>query len=104
MTPRRRPVSLAAARAPRTSVRPGGDRAVSRPWIAEALASDLVERVTVIEIEPAVIAWSRAYLAARSGGALEDPRVEVVCADLVDWLGSTEERYEAARAGHRSAE
>jgi spermidine synthase len=63
--------------------------------LAEALASDLVERITVVEIEPAVIAWNRTYLAACSGGAMEDPRVEVVCADLADWLGSTAERFEA---------
>jgi spermidine synthase len=63
--------------------------------LAEALACDLVERVTVVEIEPAVIRWNRTHLAAVSGGALEDPRVEVVCADLLDWLRSTGRRFEA---------
>jgi len=63
--------------------------------LAEALASDLVERVTVVEIEPAVVEWNRTYLAAWSGGALADPRVEVVCADLRDWLASTGQRFQA---------
>ena len=54
--------------------------------LAEALRSELVERVTVVEIEPAVIEWNETHLAARSGHALADPRVEVVCADLVAWL------------------
>jgi spermidine synthase len=63
--------------------------------LAEALASDLVERVTVVEIEPAVIEWNRTHLAAVSGGALEDPRVEVVGADLLGWLGSTGRRFQA---------
>ncbi len=49
----------------------------------------------LVEIEPAVIEWNRTHLAARSGAVLEDPRVEVVCADLVGWLGSTAERFAA---------
>lgn len=63
--------------------------------LAEAVASELVERVTVVEIEPAVIEWNQTHLAARSGGALADPRVEVVCADLVAWLGSTDRSFDA---------
>jgi spermidine synthase len=63
--------------------------------LAEALSCDLVERVTVVEIEPAVIEWNRTYLAVRSGGVLADPRVEVVCAELVDWLGSCGQRFQA---------
>jgi spermidine synthase len=63
--------------------------------LAEALASELVERVTVVEIEPAVVGWNRTHLAARSGNPLGDPRVEVVVADLVEWLRSTGERFGA---------
>lgn len=63
--------------------------------LAEALACDLVERVTVVEIEPAVIRWNRTHLAAVSGGALDDPRVEVVSADLLEWLRSTRRRFQA---------
>lgn len=62
--------------------------------LAEAVASDRVERVTVVEIEPAVVEWNRTYLAAWSGGAMADPRVEVVSADLVEWLGSTARRFD----------
>lgn len=63
--------------------------------LAEALRSRAVQRVTVVEIEPAVIAWNRGPLASVSGGALEDPRVEVVVADLVDWLARTDRRFDA---------
>jgi len=63
--------------------------------LAEALVSHLVQQVLLVEIEPAVIEWNRTHLAARSGAVLEDPRVEVVCADLVGWLGSTAERFAA---------
>jgi spermidine synthase len=63
--------------------------------LAEALRSALVERVTLVEIEPAVVAWNRSHLAAVSGGALADPRVELVGADLVDWLARTERAFDA---------
>ena len=63
--------------------------------LAEALASELVERVTVVEIEPAVVEWNRTHLAARTGDRLGDPRVEVVVADLVEWLGAGRERFGA---------
>jgi spermidine synthase len=62
--------------------------------LVEALRSDLLERVTVVEIEPAVIEWNRTYLASRSGDALADPRVEVVCEDLVAWLGRAGESFD----------
>ena len=55
--------------------------------LREALRSALVERVTVVELEPAVIAWQRTWLRAHAGDALADPRVEVVCDDLVEWAG-----------------
>ncbi|MFI0352029.1 spermidine synthase [Actinomadura sp. 9N407] len=67
--------------------------------LAEALRLPAVSRVTVVEREPAVIAWHRpgGPLAARSAGALDDPRVRVHRADLVDWLAA------AAPGGHDAA-
>jgi spermidine synthase len=62
--------------------------------LVEALRSDLLERVTVVEIEPAVIEWNRTYLASHSRNALADPRVEVVCEDLVAWLGRAGESFD----------
>jgi len=85
-------VALAGVRAPARLLLGGLGVGFS---LAEALACDLVERVTVVEIEAAVIRWNRTYLAAHAGRALEDPRVEVVCADLRDWLGSAGQRFEA---------
>jgi spermidine synthase len=63
--------------------------------LAEALRSDAVGHVTVVEIEPAVIAWNRGPLASVSGRALADPRVAVVGADLVDWLALTHGQFDA---------
>lgn len=63
--------------------------------LAEAVAHDNVPRVTVVEIEPAVIAWQRAHLSAYSRNAADDPRVAIVCADLVRWLDEPGPAYHA---------
>ena len=63
--------------------------------LAEALRSQLVERVTVVEIEPNIIAWGRTHLAAFSGGALDDPRVSVVNEDLLAFLERSAETFDA---------
>lgn len=51
--------------------------------------------VTVVEIEPTVIEWHRTHLRPFSAAALDDPRVRVECADLLGWLHTTGERYDA---------
>ncbi|WUI03370.1 spermidine synthase [Spirillospora sp. NBC_00431] len=54
--------------------------------LAEALAHPRVTHVTVVEREPAVIAWHRTHLRPWSRDALDDPRVTVENADLLDVL------------------
>ncbi len=71
----------------------GGDLVLRRS-LAEAVRSPGVT-VTVVELEPAVIGWHRTHLRPYSAGALDDPRVAVTCADLLDWLPATRERYDA---------
>jgi len=52
--------------------------------------------VVVVEREPAVIAWNRSGpLRTVHGDALADPRVTVVEADLLAWLASTSDRFDA---------
>ncbi len=63
--------------------------------LAEALRPDLVERATVVEIEPQIIAWNRTWLASCSGGALTDLRVEVVNDDFIAFLERDGEPYDA---------
>jgi spermidine synthase len=63
--------------------------------LAEALRSDRLKRVTVVEIEPKIIEWSRTHLASFSGDALSDPRLEIVNEDLATWLGRNEEPFDA---------
>ena len=63
--------------------------------LAEALRSDLLEHVTVVEIEPKIVEWSRSWLAPCSGDALSDPRVEVITEDVVSWLDREREKFDA---------
>ncbi|WP_329052266.1 spermidine synthase [Amycolatopsis sp. NBC_01488] len=52
--------------------------------------------VVVVEREPAVIVWNRSGpLRTVHGDALADPRVRVVPADLVSWLETTSDRFDA---------
>ena len=52
--------------------------------LAEAAAHPAVAHVTVVEREPAVIGWHAGPLRPWSRGALDDPRVTVRRADLLD--------------------
>jgi spermidine synthase len=63
--------------------------------LMEALRHPLVRQVTVVELEPTVVAWHATYLAAVSQHALDDPRVTVVCADFLDWLRHGTDQFDA---------
>lgn len=60
----------------------------------EAVAEPIVNRVVVVEREPVLLSWHETHLATRSGAAMADPRVTVVCADVVEWLGICGERFD----------
>jgi spermidine synthase len=59
--------------------------------LAEALVLDAA-RVTVVEIEPAVLRWNREHLGTT---ALGDPRVTVVVEDLATFLATDHDVYDA---------
>lgn len=63
--------------------------------VAEALRAAHVSAVTVIDCEPAVIAWQSTYLRSVTDGALDDPRVRVHCRDLLEWLRGGDQVYDA---------
>ncbi|MFE2679464.1 spermidine synthase family protein [Streptomyces hygroscopicus] len=64
--------------------------------LVEAAAEPRWGRIAVVEREAAVIDWHReGPLAAVSAGALADPRTAIVHADLVAWLRSGPETYDA---------
>jgi spermidine synthase len=52
--------------------------------VRAALDDPRVRRVEVVEVEPVVVAWHRAYLADQCGRPLDDPRTVVVEADLAE--------------------
>ncbi|MFC5185621.1 spermidine synthase family protein [Actinomadura harenae] len=65
--------------------------------LAVAAGLPRVGAVTVVEREPAVVGWHAgpdAPLRPFSGGALDDPRVRVVTADLVDHLAGDPSRHD----------
>jgi spermidine synthase len=59
--------------------------------LAEVLADPRVERVTVVEIEPALVGWLRGGTVPHGPALLADPRVEVVVADVADAIERSEE-------------
>ncbi|GAA0469710.1 spermidine synthase [Actinoplanes capillaceus] len=61
--------------------------------LAEAVHTDAAE-IVVVEIEPAVVRWHHGVLRQFSEGALDDPRVRVVTADLAAWLTGTSDRFD----------
>ena len=63
--------------------------------LEEALSDSRVEQVDVVEIEEAIIRWNRKQLAPYSGYALDDPRTNVIHADLVKWMNGTDDTYDA---------
>jgi spermidine synthase len=52
-------------------------------------------RVTVAELVPEIIAWARGPMADLAGGCLDDPRVDLVGADVADVIGAARGHYDA---------
>ncbi|WP_395571874.1 polyamine aminopropyltransferase [Streptomyces sp. BK79] len=71
----------------------GGDGLALR----EVLRYEDVRHVTLVELDPAMTRLARTYepLRTLNGGALDDPRVEVVNADAFNWLREAGQRYDA---------
>lgn len=65
--------------------------------VREILRYPDVRRVTVVDLDAAVVALARTepQLLRLNGGALDDPRVRVVHADAFGWLRTAAERYDA---------
>ena len=70
----------------------GGDGMAVR----EVLRYDDVERVRLVDLDPAVVELARAdpRLAALNEGSLDDPRVQVTTADAFTWIRRAEQRYD----------
>ncbi|MFC3998984.1 polyamine aminopropyltransferase [Nocardiopsis sediminis] len=70
----------------------GGDGLAVR----EILGYDDVDHVTLVDLDPAVVALARAEpaITGLNQGALDDDRVEVVAADAFNWLRDNRERFD----------
>ncbi|MCV7240322.1 polyamine aminopropyltransferase [Mycolicibacterium celeriflavum] len=60
----------------------GGDGLVAR----EVLRDNDIDTIVQVELDPAVIEVARTTLRETNGGALDDPRVQVVIGDAMAWL------------------
>lgn len=61
--------------------------------VRAAVDDPRVTRITVVEIEPAVINWNRSHLAAANERVIDDPSVEVIEADLLAYLEHATDRF-----------
>lgn len=70
----------------------GGDGGLAR----RVLEHPDVERVTQVEIDPAVVAFAKTHLADIHRGAFDDPRLDLVIADGLTFARTTERRFDVA--------
>jgi spermidine synthase len=68
----------------------GGDGGILR----EALRHPGVERATLVELDPAVIAAARTHMPTVPAGAFEDPRTELVIGDAARFVADTAGSYD----------
>jgi spermidine synthase len=62
--------------------------------VAAAIEDERVTQVVAVEIEPKVIEWNRTHLAPLNHHVLDRPRVEVVRADLIDRLRTSDQSFD----------
>ena len=70
----------------------GGDGGM----LEEALKHRTIERATMVEIDPSVVEMCRQHLPSISKGAFDDPRTDLVFADGVDFVKTTDKRFDVA--------
>jgi len=68
----------------------GGDGGV----LKEILLHPSVERATLVELDPEVIALSREHFPAVSDGAFDDPRAEIVIGDGAAFVAETDRTFD----------
>ena len=83
---------LAHGRAKRVLIIGGGDGGMAE----EVLKHESVEHVTMVEIDPGVVEFSKQYLPEICKGAFDDPRLDLVIADGAKFVAETDERFDVA--------
>lgn len=81
---------LAHGKAKKILVVGGGDGGILR----EVLKHNTVEKAILVEIDEAVVTFSKKYLPSLSNGAFDDPRVEVIIQDGCQFVKNTDERFD----------
>ena len=81
---------LAHGRARRVLIIGGGDGGMLR----EVCRHQAIEHITMVEIDAAVVDMARQYLPNHSAGAFEDPRLNLVIADGMDFVRTAEQRFD----------
>lgn len=81
---------IAHGKARRVLIIGGGDGGMLR----EVLQHTTIERVTMVEIDHAVIEMAKEYLPNHSQGAFDDPRANIVIADGMDFVRDTDQRFD----------
>jgi len=81
---------LAHGAAKRVLIVGGGDGGMAR----EVLKHASVEQVTMVEIDAGVVDFSKEYLPGISGGAFDDPRLDLVIADGADFMRENRDDYD----------
>lgn len=70
----------------------GGDGGM----LEEVLKHRSIDAVTMVEIDPSVVTMCREHLPSISGDAFDDPRLDLVFADGVDYVRTTDKRFDIA--------
>lgn len=81
---------IAHAKAAQVLIIGGGDGGMLR----EVLKHETVKKAVMVEIDAAVIDMAKQYLPNHSAGAFDDARAEIVIADGMDYVRSTEQRFD----------
>lgn len=68
----------------------GGDGGMLR----ELLKHKSIERAVLVEIDGAVIDFCREHLPSVSAGAFDDPRTRIVIADGVEYMATTQDKFD----------
>lgn len=68
----------------------GGDGGILR----EVCKHQLVESITMVEIDAAVIDMAKTYFPKHSAGAFDDPRLNLVIADGVQFVNETTDKFD----------
>ena len=62
--------------------------------LEELLKHDSITRVTMVEIDSSVVEFSKTHLRGICGDAFDDPRLDLVIADGVEWVKTAPQRYD----------